>query len=164
VRPERFELPTTRFEAECSIQLSYGRTVLPKSSNQKSNDTRKCPVGHRGHLLVTPQLIRFALTPKPLIALPISTIRTSRLDVRSQVLYPAELRAQARSLTFAGHFWNLIRLRGSETTRVRIDIVPRDTGCELTLTHEGVLPEYAERTQGGWTEILGRLAAGLAQG
>ena len=52
----------------------------------------------------------------------------------------------------------------TETTRVCIDIVPRDTGCELTLTHEGVLPEYAERTQGGWTEILGRLAAGLAQG
>jgi len=70
------------------------------------------PVGRRGHLLVTPQLPRFALTPKPLIALPISTIRTSRLDVRSQVLYPAELRAQARSLTFAGHFWNLIQVRG----------------------------------------------------
>ena len=26
-RPERFELPTTRFEAEYSIQLSYGRLV-----------------------------------------------------------------------------------------------------------------------------------------
>jgi hypothetical protein len=24
-RPERFELPTTAFEAQCSIQLSYGR-------------------------------------------------------------------------------------------------------------------------------------------
>ena len=52
----------------------------------------------------------------------------------------------------------------TETTRVCIDIVPRESGCELTLTHEGVLPEYAERTQAGWTEIFGRLAAGLAQG
>ena len=26
-RPERFELPTTWFEARYSIQLSYGRTV-----------------------------------------------------------------------------------------------------------------------------------------
>lgn len=26
VRPERFELPTNRFEADYSIQLSYGRT------------------------------------------------------------------------------------------------------------------------------------------
>jgi len=51
----------------------------------------------------------------------------------------------------------------SETTRVCVDIVPRETGCELTLTHEGVLPEYADRTQGGWTEVLGRLATGLAQ-
>jgi uncharacterized protein YndB with AHSA1/START domain len=51
----------------------------------------------------------------------------------------------------------------SETTRVCVDIVPRGAGCELTLTHEGVLPEYAERTQAGWTEILGRLAADLAE-
>ena len=27
VRPERFELPTNRFEADYSIQLSYGRVV-----------------------------------------------------------------------------------------------------------------------------------------
>jgi uncharacterized protein YndB with AHSA1/START domain len=50
----------------------------------------------------------------------------------------------------------------SETTRVCVDIVPRETGCELTLTHEGVLPEYVDRTYAGWTEILGRLAATLA--
>jgi uncharacterized protein YndB with AHSA1/START domain len=49
----------------------------------------------------------------------------------------------------------------SEMTLVRIDIVPRATGCELTLTHEGVLPEYVDRTNAGWTEILGRLAANL---
>ncbi len=29
VRPERFELPTTWFEARCSIQLSYGRISRP---------------------------------------------------------------------------------------------------------------------------------------
>jgi uncharacterized protein YndB with AHSA1/START domain len=51
----------------------------------------------------------------------------------------------------------------STTTRVRVDIVPRETGCELTLTHEGVLPEYVDRTNAGWMEILGRLAANLAQ-
>ena len=26
-RPERFELPTPWFEAKCSIQMSYGRSV-----------------------------------------------------------------------------------------------------------------------------------------
>ena len=30
VRPERFELPTLWFEAKCSIQLSYGRTLWRK--------------------------------------------------------------------------------------------------------------------------------------
>ena len=51
----------------------------------------------------------------------------------------------------------------SESTRVCVDIVPRETGCELTLTHEGVFPDYADRTMAGWTEILGRLAAGLTE-
>ena len=27
MRPERFELPTTWFEAKCSIQMSYGRSA-----------------------------------------------------------------------------------------------------------------------------------------
>jgi hypothetical protein len=107
VRPEGFEPPTNRFEADYSIQLSYGRKLLPKSSDPKSNDTCKCPVGHPGHFLVTPELPRFTPVRKSLIVLPISTILTSDLDVRSRVLYPAELRAQARSLTPAGLFRNL---------------------------------------------------------
>jgi uncharacterized protein YndB with AHSA1/START domain len=47
----------------------------------------------------------------------------------------------------------------AEKTIVNIDIVPVGTGCELTLTHEKVLPEWASRTQEGWTKILGTLAA-----
>lgn len=31
-RPERFELPTTKFVAWCSIQLSYGRNFLRDGS------------------------------------------------------------------------------------------------------------------------------------
>jgi uncharacterized protein YndB with AHSA1/START domain len=49
----------------------------------------------------------------------------------------------------------------AEVTRVSLDIVAMDAGCELTLTHTGVLPDYAERTVGGWTMILNRLAANL---
>ena len=44
-------------------------------------------------------------------------------------------------------------------TRVSIDIVAERSGCELTLVHEGVLPEYATRTKSGWGEILDGLAA-----
>ena len=43
----------------------------------------------------------------------------------------------------------------AEMTRVTLEITPAGTGCELTLTHEGVLPDYRERTTGGWTKILG---------
>ena len=45
----------------------------------------------------------------------------------------------------------------AQSTRVAIDIVPKGDGCELTLTHEGVLSEWAVRTQEGW----GRILAGL---
>jgi len=83
--------------------------LLPKSSDPKSNDTCKCPDDHSGHFPVTPESPCFTPGRKSLIGLPISTIRTSDLDVRSQVLYPAELRAQARSLASAGISGNLIQ-------------------------------------------------------
>lgn len=46
-------------------------------------------------------------------------------------------------------------------TTVNIDIVPLGTGCALTLIHQGVLPDYASRTQEGWGKILAGLAATL---
>ena len=49
----------------------------------------------------------------------------------------------------------------AEWTRVSIDIVPLGTGCELTLTHEGVLPDYAIRTESGWGKLLASLASTL---
>lgn len=49
----------------------------------------------------------------------------------------------------------------SQSTRVSIDIVSAGGGCELTLTHEGVLPEWASRTQKGWGLILDALANSL---
>ena len=50
----------------------------------------------------------------------------------------------------------------AEFTRVTIEIAPSGGGCELTLIHEGVLPDYASRTQGGWKMIFEGLAAALA--
>jgi uncharacterized protein YndB with AHSA1/START domain len=47
-------------------------------------------------------------------------------------------------------------------TRVAIDIVPVGSGCELTLRHSGVLPEYAPQTVSGWTGILEGLGKTLA--
>jgi uncharacterized protein YndB with AHSA1/START domain len=45
-----------------------------------------------------------------------------------------------------------------DRTRVTVTITPAGAGCELTLVHERVEAEYAERTQGGWTTLLGGLA------
>ncbi|WP_199096199.1 SRPBCC domain-containing protein [Dyella sp. ASV21] len=47
------------------------------------------------------------------------------------------------------------------TTRVSIDIVPAGTGCNLTLVHEEVLPEWADATARGWTDILGQLESNV---
>jgi uncharacterized protein YndB with AHSA1/START domain len=46
-------------------------------------------------------------------------------------------------------------------TTVRIDIRPDGEGCELTLTHEGVPPDYAERSTDGWRRILAGLEPAL---
>lgn len=48
-------------------------------------------------------------------------------------------------------------------TKVTIDIVPLDSGCELTLRHENVLLEWRESTFEGWTQMLDSLAANLPQ-
>jgi uncharacterized protein YndB with AHSA1/START domain len=47
------------------------------------------------------------------------------------------------------------------TTLVIIEIIPDGTGCELTLTHEGLVPAYAPRVQHGWVTILDGLASAL---
>jgi hypothetical protein len=43
-------------------------------------------------------------------------------------------------------------------TAVAIDVVPAGAGCELTLVHEGVLPEWASQTERGGRDLLARLA------
>jgi uncharacterized protein YndB with AHSA1/START domain len=49
-------------------------------------------------------------------------------------------------------------------TRVTVEILPHGPGCELTLTHEGVLADYASRTEAGWAKLLDGLAATLDPG
>lgn len=46
-------------------------------------------------------------------------------------------------------------------TRVTIDIKSLESGCQLTLTHEDVLPEWASGSEAGWTMILDSLARTL---
>jgi uncharacterized protein YndB with AHSA1/START domain len=58
-------------------------------------------------------------------------------------------------------FTFLVPKYSQQSTTVTIDIVPLGTGCAVTLTHAGVLPEYASRTQEDWGKILAGLAATL---
>jgi uncharacterized protein YndB with AHSA1/START domain len=51
----------------------------------------------------------------------------------------------------------------AQMTRVSIDLIPLPTGCELTLTHEGVLPEWLDRARDGWGMILDGLCAQLTK-
>ncbi|XRD81821.1 SRPBCC domain-containing protein [Dyella halodurans] len=46
-------------------------------------------------------------------------------------------------------------------TQLTIELEPAGTACLLTLTHAGVLPEWADRTREGWSGILDHLAATL---
>lgn len=48
-------------------------------------------------------------------------------------------------------------------TRVRVEIAPHKTGCDLTITNEGVPPDDASRTEARWTGILYGLEATLVE-
>ncbi len=48
-----------------------------------------------------------------------------------------------------------------ERSVVALDFAAEGSGCELTLTHEGVLEAWAEQTNGGWTMILANLETAL---
>jgi uncharacterized protein YndB with AHSA1/START domain len=43
-------------------------------------------------------------------------------------------------------------------TRVALELKPLPTGCELTLTHADILPEWLESSKEGWGKILDSLA------
>ncbi len=60
-------------------------------------------------------------------------------------------------------FTFLVPKYSPESTKVIIDIVRLGSGCELTLTHENVPPEYATRNEAGWTGILAALAKTLGE-
>ncbi len=49
----------------------------------------------------------------------------------------------------------------AESSRVTVEIAALENGCELTLIHEGVLPEFEVSTKAGWTALLDALDTAL---
>jgi uncharacterized protein YndB with AHSA1/START domain len=65
-----------------------------------------------------------------------------------------------RPRRLAFDFWTSF---SAERTRVTIEIVADDVGSLLTLTHDGVWRDWADKTRMGWTMILDGLERSLAQ-
>jgi len=109
---------------------------------------------------------------KWLFATPTGTMVTVETDARTGGAFRIVERRDGVDVEHTGEYREIVRPArlvftfavpkySKETTRVIIGIVPHTEGCELTLTHEGVLPDYEERTRQGWGMILERLAATL---
>ena len=49
-----------------------------------------------------------------------------------------------------------------QATTITLDFTPSGSGCEVTLTHQGVLDEYVKQTEQGWGMILDGLAGALS--
>ncbi|MEP6732667.1 MAG: SgcJ/EcaC family oxidoreductase [bacterium] len=81
--------------------------------------------------------------------------RRDGIDVEHRGSYKEIDRPRRLVFTFA------VPLYSAEQTRVVVEIEPRGSGCELTLTHERVLPEYEAQTVSGWSAILMALEATL---
>jgi uncharacterized protein YndB with AHSA1/START domain len=110
---------------------------------------------------------------KWLFATPTGTMTRVEIDPRVGGKFTIVDRRDGEDIEHVGEYLEIDRPRrlvftfgvpkfSSQFTRVIIDIIPSETGCELTLTHEGVLPDYAERTEMGWGMILDGLAATLS--
>ena len=92
----------------------------------------------------------------PALAAPSTSLAATASDVEHIGTYLEIDRPRRLVFTFG------VPKFSAQMTRVSIDLKPLPTGCELTLTHEGVLPEWLESGREGWGMILDGLSAHLA--
>ena len=113
-----------------------------------------------------------AKAKKFLFATPVGEMVRAEIDARVGGRFTFVDRRNGEDIEHVGEYLEIDRPRrlvfafavpkfSAERTTVIIEIAPSVSGCELALTHEGVLPEYASRTEGGWNMILEGLAAAL---
>ena len=113
-----------------------------------------------------------AVAGKFLFATPAGTMVTAETDPRVGGAFVFVDRREGVDFEHVGEYLEIDRPRrlvfffrvpafSDLASVVIIEIAPTEGGCELTLTHEGVLPDYAEGTKGGWTGILAGLGEAL---
>jgi uncharacterized protein YndB with AHSA1/START domain len=112
-----------------------------------------------------------AMAKRFLFAAPIGEIVTTEIDARVGGGFRI-VRRDDRDIEHVGRYLEIDRPRklvftfavpafSPAETLVTIDIVPAAQGCELTLTHEHVLPDWADRTAQGWGMIVDGLNQAL---
>ena len=111
---------------------------------------------------------------KWLFATPAGTMVKVEIDPRIGGTFTIIERREGEDIAHTGEYLEIDRPQrlvfsfavpkfSADSTRVRIDVAASRKGCALTLTHEGVLPDYAERTKQGWATILDGLARVLGE-
>jgi uncharacterized protein YndB with AHSA1/START domain len=109
---------------------------------------------------------------KWLFATPAGEMVRVEIDARVGGQFVFTDRREGEDIEHTGEYFEIDRPRrlafnfrvpkfSNEPSLIRIDFAPAGTGSELTLVHEGVLPEYAVRTEEGWKGILEGLARAL---
>jgi uncharacterized protein YndB with AHSA1/START domain len=93
------------------------------------------------------------------------------VDARVGGRFSFKVRRQGQAIDHVGEYleldrprrlvftWGVAGFDGSST--VSMDFTPDGAGTLVSLTCSGVTPEYQERTEKGWTTILGAIAATL---
>ena len=109
---------------------------------------------------------------KWLFATPTGKMNTVKIDARVGGSYLIVENREGADVEHIGEYLEIGRPRrlvftlqvpkySLEITKVMIAICALESGCELKLTHEGVLPDYVASTTSGWNMILAQLSATL---
>jgi len=115
------------------------------------------PAVTRRWLFATPdgQIVRCDIDSRPGGTLVITDRRDGE-DVEHRGSYLEVDRPRRLVFTFS------VPKYSSVVTTVYVDVNPVTGGCELTLVHHDVLPEWAPQTEQGWRDLLARLEGLLA--
>jgi uncharacterized protein YndB with AHSA1/START domain len=117
-----------------------------------------------------------AMASRFLFATPTGEMVRTEIDPRVGGTYVITERRDGEDAEHTGEYLEIDRPRrlvftfrvpkySQTAARVEIDIVPLETGCELTLTQTmpAEFAEYTDRSKEGWTSIIRGLAAVLGE-